>query len=50
MRYLKWQKYINCDGVNDKNEKIWKLTEFGNKIAYHLNEIVKLEQVDKVES
>jgi predicted transcriptional regulator len=40
--YLKKVGVVECIGVDDNNEKRWKLTEKGCKLAGHIEEILKL--------
>jgi hypothetical protein len=40
--YLKKTGIIEIEGVDEHNEKIWRLTDKGEKLAGHLNEIEKL--------
>ncbi|MFQ6119456.1 MAG: hypothetical protein ACE5KE_06175 [Methanosarcinales archaeon] len=48
--YLKGKDIIVCDGTNEKNEKVWVLSDRGQRLAHHLKEINKLFKEDKHES
>jgi len=39
MSYLKKNELVICDGINDYNEKIWKLTPKGEKVVDILSEL-----------
>lgn len=40
--YLKKTGIIEIEGVDEHNEKIWRLTDRGEKLASHLNAIEEL--------
>ncbi|MEM1553149.1 MAG: hypothetical protein QXH03_10865 [Candidatus Bathyarchaeia archaeon] len=42
MKELKKMGLIYCDGVDNKNFKIWKLTEKGKEVVKHLKRIEEL--------
>jgi predicted transcriptional regulator len=42
MWYLKKVGVVECIGVDDNNEKRWKLTDKGKILANHLSDINKL--------
>jgi predicted transcriptional regulator len=40
--YLKKTGMVEIEGIDEHNEKIWRLTENGEKLAFHLNAIEEL--------
>lgn len=42
LKFLRDHGLIRCDGVTEKNMKIWVLTEKGKKLANHILEIRKI--------
>jgi hypothetical protein len=47
IRQLRALKLIHSDCTNERNEKIWKLTEKGKSVAHHyncLNDIWKVKE------
>jgi len=42
LKFLKNNGMVECAGVDNKNMKIWKLTDKGVKLVEHLIEIRKL--------
>lgn len=39
MSYLKKNDLVICDGVDDRNQKIWTLTKKGSKVADIMEEL-----------
>lgn len=42
MSYLKKNDLVICDGVDDSNQKIWRLTEKGNKVTDIIDQLRRI--------
>ena len=47
IKWLKERNFVECDGVDEKNYKIWRLTKKGMELVKLLKRIEELIRYDK---